>query len=357
MCDLDREWDMFFASDNWAGAAPEIVRAVAAAFSEPPVPSYGRDPATARVEALISTVFEREAAVFLLTSGTAANALSVAHLTPPWGAVYGHAFAHTLSSECGAPEFYSGAKLVPLGGGGAKITPGGLAAAVASARRGDPHSVQPATVTITNLTECGTLYTPDEVAAIGGLCRAEGLALHMDGARFANAIAASGATPAEMTWKAGVDVLSLGATKNGAMAAEAVVFFDPARGKDFLYRRMRGGHLLSKMRLVSAQFEAWFAGGLWLRLAGHANGMAARLARGLTEKQVRLAWAPEGNEVFPILSAAAATRLRAAGAMFHDWGAPDLSPAAPVLAGHSVARLVCSFATTAEEVDAFVAAA
>jgi threonine aldolase len=348
---------MFFASDNWAGAAPEIVTAVVRAFSEPPVPSYGRDPSTARAEALLSHVFEREVAAFLLTSGTAANALSVAHLTPPWGAVYGHAFAHTLSSECGAPEFYSGAKLVPLGGPGAKITPGGIAVAVASARRGDPHSVQPATVTITNLTECGTLYTPAEVAAIGALCRAEGLALHMDGARFANAIVASGATPAEMTWKAGVDVLSLGATKNGAMAAEAVVFFDPARAADFLYRRMRGGHLLSKMRLVSAQFEAWFDDGLWLKLAGHANAMAARLSGRLAAKGVRLAWPTQGNEVFPILSVEAAARLRAGGAAFHDWGAPDLAPEPPVPSGHSVARLVCSYATTAEEVDAFVKAA
>jgi threonine aldolase len=346
---------MYFASDNGAGASSKIIAAVVDAMSGGPVPSYGNDEATQRAERIICEVFEREVAVFFCTSGTATNAMGLAHVTPPWGAVYGHEMAHALATECGAPEFYSGAKFVPLPGPGAKLTPDVLDAKIAHVRIGDPHHVQPATVTVTNLTECGTLYRPAEVAAIGAVAQARGLKMHMDGARFANAIASAGCTPAEMTWKAGVDVLSLGATKNGAIAAEAVVFFHPADAKDFLYRRMRGGHLLSKMRFVSAQFEAWFGGGHWLELARHANAMAQRLAQGLAPLGIRLAWPVEGNEVFAIVSPAQAAAARAAGVNFHPWPAGSLPAGSALEPGEQIARWISSFATTPTDVDGLLA--
>jgi len=342
---------MVFASDNWAGASPRIIEAVAAAFSGPPAPAYGNDDDTKRVERVFAEVFEREVAVFLMTSGTAANALGLAQVTPPWGAVYTHEMAHCFATECGAPEFYSGAKFVGLPGPGAKLVPERLAAKIATARRGDPHHCQPATVSITNLTECGTAYTVAEVAAIGAVARAHGLALHMDGARFANAVATLGCSPADLTWKAGVDVLSLGATKNGALAAEAVVFFERERADGFAYRRMRGGHLLSKMRLASVQFEAWFADGHWLALASHANAMARRLADGLAARGILPAWPVEGNEVFPVLPDALATRIRGAGMTFHAWPSTSLPEGRPLPAGHQIGRWICSFATTQAEVD------
>jgi threonine aldolase len=344
---------MYFASDNGAGASPQVLEAVTAAMRAGPVPSYGADAQSKRVERLFCEVFEREVAVFFVASGTATNAMALAHLTPPWGVVYGHAQAHCVVTECGAPEFYSGAKILGLPGVNGKLAPATVEERIRAVRKGDAHHSQPATVTLTNLNECGGLYAPGEVAAFGALARAHGLSLHMDGARFANAIAAAGCTPAEMTWKAGVDALSLGATKGGAIAAEAVVFFDPARAADFHYRRMRGGHLLSKMRFVAAQFEAWFAGGHWLALAGHANAMAKRLGEGLTERGVRLAFPVEGNEVFPILTPALAERVRAAG-IAYLWPTTSVAPERLPAQGEIVARLVCSFATTAQEVDAFL---
>jgi threonine aldolase len=344
---------MFFASDNGAGASPKVIRAVADAFQSGPAIAYGDDDLTRAVERRFCELFEREVAVFLLASGTATNALALAHVTPPWGAIYAHEVSHAHATECGATEFYVGAKFVPVAGPGGKVTPEALAAKVRRANRGNPHSVQPATVTITNLTECGTLYRAEEIAALSEICRREGMRLHLDGARFANAVAATGASPAEMTWRAGVDVMSFGATKNGAITAEAVVFFDPALADGFIYRRMRGGHLLSKMRFVSAQFEAWLEAEHWLDLARHSNAMAARLASGLQGLGYRLAWPAEGNEVFPILPAAVAQALRARGLRFHG-GNPD-ALAEPLRPGETIARLIPSFATTPEEVDELLA--
>ena len=342
---------MSFASDNWAGAAPRVVEAVAAAFSGDPAPAYGTDATTKRAEAAISALFERECAVFFLASGTAANGLALAHLTKPWGAVFCHAKSHVMASECGGPEFFSGAKLIGVAGEAGKITPAGLEGAIGELRVGDPHSVQPGSLSLTNLTESGTAYTVAEVAALAAIAKRHAMGVHMDGARFANAIARLGCMPADLTWRAGVDALSFGATKNGAIAAEAVVFFDPALARDFLFRRMRGGHLLSKHRFVSAQYEAWLADGLWLDLARHANAMADRLATGLAARDLRLAWPVEGNEVFPILPHALEATLGAAGHVFHRW-----PKAVPAGADADVCRLVCSFRTTPAEVDAFLAA-
>lgn len=346
---------MFFASDNGAGASAKVLQAVTEAMSGPPMLAYGADDYTKRVERLFADVFEREVAVFLATSGTATNSLALAHVTPPWGAIYAHEMAHAYATECGAPEFYSGARVVGLPGPSGKLSPQTIEARIAATRVGDPHHFQPATITLTNLTECGTLYTPTEVADIAAVAKRHGLALHMDGARFANALATSGVSPADMTWRAGVDVLSLGATKNGAIAAEAVVFFDPKRAAGFLYRRMRGGHLLSKMRFVAAQFEAWLGEGHYLDLARHANAVAKRLADGLGAAGLGLGWPVQGNEVFPILPKSLATYLNGLGVKFHAWSPASLPAGVTIAADQQLSRLICSFSTSPAEVDELVA--
>ncbi len=268
-----------FCSDNASGAAPEVLRALEAANDGWAMP-YGNDEATHRLEARVQEIFETQAAVFPVATGTAANVLCLSVMCPPYGAIYCHAGSHINVAECGAPEFYTGgAKLVTLAGAHGKIAPRDLEAAVSGA--GNVHAAQPAAVSLSNASEAGTLYTPGEIGAISEVAKAHGLALHVDGARFANALVGLGCSPAELTWKAGVAALSLGATKNGVLAGEAVVLFEPALAETFGYRRKRGGHLFSKMRFLSAQLEAYFADDLWLRNARHANAMAGRLAEGL----------------------------------------------------------------------------
>lgn len=341
---------MNFMSDNAAGAAPEILTALARA-NDGTAASYGADEITARLTAKLSALFEKDVAVFPVATGTAANSLALATLTPHYGAVLCHDGAHIYEDECGAPEFYSGgAKLVPIAGAHGKLTPASVTAALAHFQRGFVHHVQPAVISLTQATERGTSYTPAEVAAIAALAKKDGMSLHMDGARFANALAYLKCTPAETTWKAGVDALSFGVTKNGALAAEAVVFFDPNRAADLDYRRKRGGHLFSKMRFLSAQIEAMLDGGLWLKLAGNANAMARRLGQGLAELPgFALEHPVEANEVFARLpSLAAMNALVAAGGKFYPWGPVTERP---------LIRLVCSFATRDAEVDHFLAAA
>lgn len=338
---------MNFMSDNAAGAAPEIIAALARA-NDGMAASYGGDTVTARLTEKLSTFFEKEVAVFPVATGTAANALALATLTPHYGAVFCHEGSHIHVDECGAPEFYSGAKLVPLAGAQGKLTVTGLKSSLAHFNRGFVHHVQPATISITQATELGTVYTPGEVSALSQFAAHEKLALHMDGARFANALAHLKCSPAEVTWKAGLDALSFGATKNGALGAEAVIFFDPARAADISYRRKKAGHLFSKMRFLSAQIEAMLDNGLWLRLASNANAMATRLSEGL---QVLSGYAivqpVQANEVFvKVPSEAAMKSLEGAGAKFYLWE--------PVTDGRPLIRLVCSFATSAQEVDAFI---
>ena len=336
---------MNFSSDNNAGMAPEILAALAAANTGS-APAYGADRITARLAERFAALFEHEVAVFPVVTGTAANALALAALTPPWGAVYCHEAAHAATDECGAPEFFAGgARLIGLPGAGGKITPATLAARLAAPA--SVHHAPAAAISLSQTTEAGTVYRPEEIAAISVLARAHGLGLHVDGARFANAVAALGCTAADLTWRAGVDVLSFGATKNGALAAEAVVFFDPARADAFGYRRKRGGHLLSKMRFLSAQLEAYLADGLWLRNARHANAMAAQLAAGLSGLAgARLRHPVEANEVFLELPDAVIRRLAAAGFGFYRWGGEDAA----------CIRLVTSFATEPQEVERFIAA-
>ena len=259
-----------------------------------------------------------------------------------------HEAAHIYVDECGAPEFFSGAKLLPLAGENGKVTPAAVRGALSHFQRGDVHQVQAATISITQATERGTSYTPAEIGALAALAKSEKMALHMDGARFANAVAHLKCSPAELTWKAGVDAMSFGLTKNGAIAAEAVVFFDPARVGDFEFRRKRGGHLFSKMRFVSVQIEAMLEDDLWLRLAGRANAMAQRLGAALAKVPGVVLENPiEANEVFVRLpSKHVSQALSAAGARFYPWGPDSETP---------VIRLVCSFAIGESEIDEFVA--
>jgi threonine aldolase len=348
---------MFFASDNAAGVAPEMLAAIARA-NEGKVLSYGRDPWTHRLEQRLAELFEREVAVFLVTTGTAANALALAHLTPPWGAVICHAEAHIATDECGAPEFYGGGiKLVGVAGVAGKILPATLRRLLDAGQWGGPHHVTPSVLSLSQSTEAGTIYRPDEIAELAGIAHAHGLAVHVDGARFANALVRMNASLADATWKSGVDVLSFGATKGGALAAEAVVFFDPARGANMPERRKRGGHLISKHRFVAAQIEAYLADDLWLKLARHANAMADRLAGGLAGSGLTPVWPVEANEVFVALPPGIDARLKAAGASYYPWTTNALPDGVAFAADATLVRLVTSFATTAEEVDQFVATA
>ena len=339
-----------FASDNVGAASPEIVAAIAEAAAATAMP-YGADRWTERATARLRDVFETDIAAFPVVTGTAANALALAALTPPWGAVYCHPRSHAMDDECGAPEFYSGgARLVGIGGDHARIDAGTFARALSGARPHGVHNMRPAALTLTQATEAGAVYSVDAIAELAAIARRFDMAVHMDGARFANALVGLDVSPADLTWRAGVDVLSLGATKNGALAAEAIVFFAPARAAEFAERRKRGGHLLSKARFVGAQLDAWLADDLWLANARAANRAAQRLAAGLSAlPAVALVHPVEANMVFAALPEPAVAALEADGFGFYRAGvAGD---------GRTIIRLVAAWATTDAEVDTFVAAA
>jgi threonine aldolase len=276
-----------------------------------------------------------------VASGTAANSLALAALCPPYGSIICHRDAHIQNDECGAPEFYTGgAKLLLAGGDGAKVYPDGVSALLAGVRN-DVHQAQPAALSITNASEYGLVYAPGEVAALGELCRERGLGFHMDGARFANAVASLGCAPADLTWKAGVDALSFGFVKNGGMSAEALIFFRPELRASTLYRRKRAGHLLSKGRFLAAQILAMLESGAWLRNARAANGAARRLAEAAGAD--RLVLPVQANELFVRVSAAEAAALRGQGFDFYDWGPGE-------------ARLVTSWDSDPQAVDALARA-
>src|SRR5216684_3778530 len=338
---------MNFSSDNAAGVSPEIMAALAAANAGSQ-PSFGADSISERVERRLAEIFERDVAVFPVATGTAANALALATVAPPWGVVYCHAEAHIAVDECGAPEFYAGgARVVGLAAPHGKIAPADLAPLLPGGK-GVVHHMQPAAISLTQASEAGTVYRDDEIAAIAELARAHSLPLHVDGARFANALVHLDCAPADITWRAGVDILSFGATKNGAAAAEAVIFFDTAKAADFAFRRKRGGHLFSKMRFLSAQLDAYLANDLWLRNAHHANAMAARLAAGLAQlPTMRLRHPVEANEIFVEMPDAVIEALFARDFHFYRWDGPR---------GNCV-RLVTAFDTAPADVDAFLVTA
>ncbi|TVS13818.1 MAG: low specificity L-threonine aldolase [Wenzhouxiangella sp.] len=335
---------MNFKSDNEAPAHPAVLEAIVEANKDFAT-AYAADRYSQQLNARFSELFETDCQVLPIATGTAANSIVLAELSPPWGAVMCHRTAHIHCDEGGAPEFYThGAKLVPLDGDHARLDPDTLARAIDSAGVHGVHNCKPSVVSITQATECGTAYRPEQVAALADVARARGLPLHMDGARFANAVAWLGCTPAEATWKAGVDVLSFGATKNGALTAEAVVVFGRPEWLEGLERRRkRGGHLLSKMRYVSAQLLALLDNDLWLEIARTANARATDLAEGIRQSRSgAVEWPVEANEVFLRAAPEVLNALKDQGFEFHIWpGYEDL------------ARLVCTFATTGEQVRAF----
>jgi threonine aldolase len=337
-----------FASDNVFGVHPRILEALSAANSGTAV-SYGDDDWTKGAEKRLCEVFERDVRAFLVVTGTAANSLALSALAPPYGAVLCHAESHIMVDECGAPELFTGgAKLIGLDEPGGKITAGAIERKLDGFIRG-VHDARPAAISITQASEAGTVYAPAEIEAISKVARRRRMRVHMDGARFANALVSLGCTPAELTWKVGVDALSFGATKNGAMALEAVVFFDLALAEDFGHRRMRAGQLLSKSRFLGAQMLAYLDDDLWLDNARHANAMAQRLAKGMAASRARLLLPCEANEVFAIMPRSLHEQLAEAGVVYHQWpGGGHVGP------DEILARFVTSYLTTPEDIDRLV---
>jgi threonine aldolase len=331
---------MRFFSDNAAAACPEVLAAITEANRIDT--AYDGDAWSRRLNITLSDVFEREVEALWVSTGTAANGLALATLCPPYGGIICHRLAHIQVDECGGPEFYTGgARLLLCDGEGAKVAPGAVSALIAGIRGGDVHQVQARALSITNATEYGCVYTPVETAALGALCRAQGLGFHLDGARFANAVVSKGCAPADLTWRAGVDAISFGFTKNGGLSADCLVFFDPELAAAAQYRRKRAGHLLSKGRYLAAQILALLAGDLWLRNARIANEAAARLADAAGPE--RLIYPVEANELFVRVGADEAAALRARGFDFYDWGPGE-------------ARLVTSWDSDPAHVDALAAA-
>ncbi len=340
---------MIFTSDNASGAAPEIMAALLAANTGY-ARSYGADEIMATVTAQLRALFEApQAAIHLVPTGTAANSLALALHAQPWSAIFAHTDAHIAVDECGAPEFFSnGAKVVAVPGDHGKMTPETLAQALSRTGDNGVHGVQRGILSITNVTEAGTVYTPDQIAALTTLARAKHIPSHLDGARFANALVATGATPAEMTWKAGIDLLSFGGTKNGCLGVEAVILFNPEKAWELELRRKRAGHLFSKNRFLAAQMQAYLTDDLWLTLARHANAMGAALAAGLaTIPEATLRHPVEANMLFPEWPEGTNARAFAKGAAFYDFPAPK---------GREAARLVASWSTTETDVKNLIAA-
>ena len=338
---------MNFLSDTTAPAHPRLLDALAAANRDF-APSYGADALSQRVEKRLKEIFETDLKVLFAVSGTASNALALSVLCPPHGVILCHDEAHIQRDERGAPEFYTGgAKLLPLRGDHAKISMPELERALAEIPEGFVHTSPVRALSLSNLTESGTAYTPAQIAERAGRVHERPAFVHMDGARFSNALVSLGCTPAEMTWKSGVDALCFGATKNAAMGAEAVILFPSVmdRFEELQARQKRGGHMAPKMRYLAAQFDAWLEGDLWLDLARGANARARRLAEGLAALPgVQVLHDVDGNEVFAALPEAIAERMRAAGGGFYQW--PDGS-----------CRFVTSWCTGEDEVEALLKAA
>jgi threonine aldolase len=329
---------MRFFSDNAAAAHPRVIEAILA--SNRLDTAYDGDEWSARLDSAFSDLFETKVRAFWITTGTAANCLALAALCPPYRGILCHKDAHIEVDEAGAPAFFTGgAKLVLLDGPGAKITPEALEAACAAIRP-DVHQVQPGAISITNASEYGLVYRAAEVAAIGEVARARGLALHMDGARFANALATSGESPADVTWRAGVDALSFGFVKNGGLNAEALILFRTELADEIAVRRKRAGHLLSKGRMLAAQILAMLEDELWLDNARSANTAAQTLAQAAPG---RLIYPVEANELFLRASDEEAANLRAQGFDFYEWGPGQL-------------RFVTSWDSDPQSVDRLAAA-
>lgn len=342
---------MFFASDNAGPALPSVMQRVTAANAGYAMP-YGADEIMHEVRTGLREVFEApEAAVYLVATGTAANALALACYAQPWQTVFCSEVAHIQEDECNAPEFYSGGAKLSLVSGGDKMTPETLRARIAAEETRGVHGPQRGPVSITQVTERGQIYTLDELHGLTGVARKFGLPVHLDGARFANALVALECTPAEMTWKAGVDVVSFGGTKNGCLGVEAVIFFDPAKAWEFELRRKRGAHLFSKHRYLSAQMAGYLEDGAWLDAARTANANCARLAHGLGAHGAEFLHPPQANMIFAKFPRGIHQRLHDAGARYYVWeGTLEGANPEEML----TARLVCDWSISAQQIDLFL---
>lgn len=343
---------MFFASDNAGPVHPNVLTALADANAGYAM-GYGADPQMDDVRTRIRDLFEApDAMVHLAATGTAANVLILSTMANPWDTIFCTAMSHINCDECNAPEFYSGAKLTLVADDDAKMTPDTLRRAIAGEGNRGVHGPQRGPVSLTQVTERGTVYTLDELRALTEVARAYGLQTHLDGARFANAMVALGCTPAEMSWKAGIDAVSFGGTKNGLMGAEACIFFDPAKQREFELRRKRGAHLFSKHRYLSAQMQAYLRDDLWISLAQSANASSTRLRDGLKgHNAVRICYAPTANMTYFEAPRQLHQHLLGAGAVYYvedgdvSTGDPDA-----ILTG----RLVTDWSMTDEAVDQFL---
>ena len=350
---------MNFGSDNQSWVAEPVMAAMQEAnqgFNH----GYSDDPWTHNAEALLREVFDCDLKAYFVATGTAANSLALSSLVQPWQTVLCHKNAHVFLDESTAPEFFTGgARLTPLPDNG-KIAADSLRSSLDTSEFDVPHNPKPGALSITQSSEIGLAYTPDEVAALSAVCKAHGLRLHMDGARFSNALVANSCSAAELTWKAGVDVLCLGATKCGALCAEAVIFFDPTLAEGFAHRRKRSGHLVSKGRLFGAQFCGWLKNDSWLQLAAHANQQANKLAEGLKQlpgNVVQAEWPVQANQLFVTLPKGLAQELRNKGAEFYDWYPSALPSGRTLGPDEAYIRLVTSFATQDSHVSEFLACA
>ncbi len=340
---------MNFGSDNVYGVDRRIMQAMVDANARLTDVSYCHDEGSQVVEDRLSQIFEKQVRAFLVLNGTGANSLALSAICPPHGGILCHEGSHINTDECNCPELFTGgAKLVTVAGEGNKIRPQGIEAKLAQFVHGE-HGAKLSAMSLSNVTELGTIYSPEEIRMLTNIARASNMRCHMDGARFANALVALGCTPAEMTWKAGIDVLSFGGTKNGGMMLEAVVFFDTTLAGDFLFRRKRAGQLLSKGRYLSAQMLAYLQDDVWLPNAGRANRLAQSLSQGLQQSnRVRLSNPTQANEVFAVMPRATFDAVQEQGARFHEW------PVEGLARDEVHCRFVLSFATPEEHVQQFL---
>lgn len=342
---------MFLASDNTGPAHPQVMEHIMAANAGYAMP-YGVDPIMDNVRSMIRDIFEApQAAVYLVSTGTTANALALACYCQPWETVFCSPVAHIHEDECNAPEFYSGGAKLTLVPGTDKMSPDALQKSISIEESRGVHGPQRGAVSITQVTERGSVYALDELAALTDVAKSFGLPVHLDGARFANAMVKLGCTAAEMTWKLGVDVVSFGGTKNGCLGVEAVVFFDPDKAWEFELRRKRGGHLFSKHRYLSAQMQGYLENDLWMETAARANASSQRLAAGLQAKGAEFLYAPDANMIFASFPRATHQKLHDAGAKYYIWeGSLEGDDPDEMLA----ARLVCDWSMSEQNIDQFL---
>lgn len=345
---------MYFGSDNQTGAAPNILQTIIEANNGVSA-GYGEDEWCQRAIEKLEEVFECDLEAYFVATGTAANSLGLSCMVQPWESILCHGHSHIINDESTAPELFTGgARIVPISNYDEKLTPAHIVTHFEQAAYHAPHSSEAKALSITQVTENGLVYRPDEVKALTETARKYGMRTHMDGARFANAVASLKCSPADITWKAGIDVLSLGATKCGALCAEAVIFFDKTLAQSFIHRRKRSAHLVSKGRLFGAQFVGWLEDSYWLTLAQKANEMAKKLSSALESNPLtQVVWPVEANELFVIMPRTLMEYLISQQVSFYEWPAASLPQGMPLNADQTLIRLVTSFQSNEKDVQEF----